>query len=66
MAESEDPGPLVGVLMGSQSDWETMRATAETLEELGVACETRVLSAHRTPDETLAYAAGAADRGWRC
>ena len=63
MAESEDPGPLVGVLMGSQSDWETMRATVETLEELGVACETRVLSAHRTPDETLAYAAGAAERG---
>ena len=49
--------------MGSRSDWETMRAAAETLEELGVAYETRVVSAHRTPDLLFEYAAGAADRG---
>lgn len=55
--------PLVGILMGSQSDWETMRHAAETLEKLGVAHEVRVLSAHRTPDETLAYAASAESRG---
>ncbi len=56
-------GVLVGVIMGSQSDWETMRATAETLERLEVPFETRVLSAHRTPDETAAYAASAEGRG---
>ena len=49
--------------MGSRSDWETMRAAAETLEELGVAYETRVVSAHRTPDLLFEYASGAADRG---
>ena len=49
--------------MGSRSDWETMRAAAETLEELGVAHETRVVSAHRTPDLLFEYASGAADRG---
>jgi 5-(carboxyamino)imidazole ribonucleotide mutase len=55
--------PLVGILMGSKSDWETMAHTAKTLEELGVPHEVRVLSAHRTPDQTLEYAATAADRG---
>jgi 5-(carboxyamino)imidazole ribonucleotide mutase len=55
--------PQVGVIMGSRSDWETMRATAETLEELGVRFETRVVSAHRTPDLLSEYASGAADRG---
>ena len=49
--------------MGSRSDWETMRAAAETLEELGVAYETRVVSAHRTPDLLFEYASGAAERG---
>ena len=53
----------VGVMMGSHSDWETMRHAAATLEELGIAWEARVLSAHRTPDETAAYAAEAAGRG---
>ena len=55
--------PLVGVIMGSRSDWDTMKHTVETLEELGVACETRVVSAHRTPDLLFEYASTAADRG---
>jgi 5-(carboxyamino)imidazole ribonucleotide mutase len=55
--------PVVGVIMGSRSDWDTMRHATETLEELGVAFETRVVSAHRTPDLLFEYAAGAADRG---
>lgn len=55
--------PLVGVIMGSRSDWETMRDAAETLEALGVPFETRVLSAHRTPDELAEYAATAEERG---
>lgn len=57
--------PLVAVLMGSRSDWETMRHAAETLERLGISFETRVLSAHRTPDELAAYAASAEERGLR-
>ena len=56
-------GVAVGVMMGSHSDWETMRHAASTLEELGISWEARVLSAHRTPDETAAYAAQAAGRG---
>jgi 5-(carboxyamino)imidazole ribonucleotide mutase len=55
--------PLVGVIMGSRSDWDTMRHTAETLESFGVPFETRVLSAHRTPDELAEYAAIAEERG---
>jgi 5-(carboxyamino)imidazole ribonucleotide mutase len=55
--------PLVGVVMGSRSDWDTMRHTADTLESFGVPFETRVLSAHRTPDELAEYAATAEDRG---
>ncbi len=55
--------PLVGVIMGSRSDWETMRHACETLEQLGVAFETRVVSAHRTPDLMAEYATTAADRG---
>ena len=54
---------LVGIIMGSRSDWETMRHTAETLEALGVAHETRVVSAHRTPDRLYDYAKSAAERG---
>ncbi len=53
----------VGIIMGSTSDWETMRHAAETLEALGVAHETRVVSAHRTPQRLYDYATGAADRG---
>ena len=55
--------PLVGVVMGSSSDWETMRHGAELLERLGVAHEVRVVSAHRTPDLLMEYAATARDRG---
>lgn len=55
--------PLVGVVMGSRSDWETMRGAAETLAELGVAAETRIVSAHRTPDRLFRYAETAAERG---
>src|SRR5947207_550619 len=56
---------LVAVLMGSKSDWETMRHAVETLDELGVPNEAHVLSAHRTPDQTTAFARKAADRGLR-
>jgi 5-(carboxyamino)imidazole ribonucleotide mutase len=55
--------PLVAVIMGSKSDWETLRYAAETLETLGVAFEVRVVSAHRTPDLLFEYASGAAGRG---
>jgi 5-(carboxyamino)imidazole ribonucleotide mutase len=58
-------GPVVGVIMGSRSDWETMRHAAETLAELGIPFETRVVSAHRTPDLLFEYASGAAGRGLR-
>ena len=57
--------PVVGVIMGSRSDWETMRHTCETLDALEVPYETRVVSAHRTPDLMAEYAKGAADRGLR-
>jgi 5-(carboxyamino)imidazole ribonucleotide mutase len=53
----------VGIIMGSRSDWETMRHAAETLEALGVPHETKVVSAHRTPDRLYDYAKGAAERG---
>jgi 5-(carboxyamino)imidazole ribonucleotide mutase len=55
--------PLVGVIMGSHSDWETMKHTVETLDELGVASEARVISAHRTPDQAFEYAESAERRG---
>ncbi len=58
-------GPLVGVVMGSRSDWPTMKAAADILAALGVAHETRVVSAHRTPDRLFAYAEAAAGRGLR-
>jgi len=57
--------PLVGVIMGSRSDWETMQHTVGTLTELGVPHETRVVSAHRTPDLLFEYASTAAERGLR-
>ncbi len=55
--------PLVGVIMGSVSDWSTMRHAADTLEQLAVPFEVRVVSAHRTPDLLFEYASGAAARG---
>jgi 5-(carboxyamino)imidazole ribonucleotide mutase len=55
--------PLVGIIMGSTSDWDTMRHAATMLDELGVAHETKVVSAHRTPQRLYDYATTAADRG---
>lgn len=57
------PDPLVGVIMGSKSDWETMTHAVETLELLGIPYEVRVVSAHRTPELMFEYAGSAADRG---
>jgi 5-(carboxyamino)imidazole ribonucleotide mutase len=57
--------PLVGVIMGSSSDWETMQPATEILTALGVAHEVRVISAHRTPDLLFEYASAARDRGLR-
>jgi 5-(carboxyamino)imidazole ribonucleotide mutase len=55
--------PLIGIIMGSQSDWDTMSHAATTLEQLGVPFETRVVSAHRTPDLLFEYASSAERRG---
>jgi 5-(carboxyamino)imidazole ribonucleotide mutase len=55
--------PLVGIIMGSQSDWDTMRAAAETLDKLSIPYEVRVVSAHRTPDLLFEYASTARQRG---
>jgi 5-(carboxyamino)imidazole ribonucleotide mutase len=62
---SDRAAPLVGVIMGSRSDWDTMRHAVETLSELNVACEHRVVSAHRTPDLLFEYASSARQRGLR-
>jgi 5-(carboxyamino)imidazole ribonucleotide mutase len=62
---AQKSSPLVAIIMGSKSDWETMRHAAETLDDLDVPNETRVLSAHRTPDATAEFARKAADRGLR-
>jgi 5-(carboxyamino)imidazole ribonucleotide mutase len=59
-------GPRVGIVMGSDSDWEVMHHAVEQLEAFGVPHEAKVLSAHRTPDDTLAYAESAASRGLAC
>jgi 5-(carboxyamino)imidazole ribonucleotide mutase len=60
-----DEAPLIGIIMGSRSDWETMRHAAEILAEFGVPHETRVVSAHRTPERLYDHAKGAAARGLR-
>ena len=57
--------PLVGIIMGSRSDWETMRHAAETLDTLGIRHEAKVVSAHRTPQRLYDYATSARDRGLR-
>ena len=62
---SQDTRPLVGVLMGSKSDWETMRHADEALTRFGVPHECRVLSAHRTPHDTTEYIAAAEQRGFQ-
>ena len=58
-----EDGPLVGIIMGSKSDWETMRHAADLLEKLGVSHETKVVSAHRTPKRLYDYAHSAKGRG---
>ena len=63
MADSKTP--IVGVIMGSKSDWQYMSAAAEVMDELQVPHEVRIMSAHRTPDVTLEYSASAAGRGLR-
>ena len=63
MSTPADSSPLVGIIMGSRSDWETMRHAAETLAALEVPHETRVVSAHRTPHRLVDYATTARDRG---
>jgi 5-(carboxyamino)imidazole ribonucleotide mutase len=62
---SASAAPLVGVIMGSTSDWETMRHAVETLERFGVAYERHVISAHRAPDRLTEFARGARERGLR-
>ena len=60
------PGrPLVAIVMGSQSDWATMRHAAERLDELGVSYEARIVSAHRTPDRLVSFAKGAREAGYK-
>ncbi len=58
-----EPAPVVGIVMGSQSDWDVMRNAAETLEQLGIAHEVRIMSAHRTPARVDEYCGAARDRG---
>ena len=58
-----DTNPLVGILMGSKSDWEVMKNAVETLDQLGIPNEAKALSAHRNPDQVNEYAASARDRG---
>jgi 5-(carboxyamino)imidazole ribonucleotide mutase len=60
-----DPSRTVGIIMGSQSDWETMQHAAGTLDRLGIGYETRIVSAHRTPERLFDYARGARSRGLR-
>jgi 5-(carboxyamino)imidazole ribonucleotide mutase len=65
MSGTDSAAPLVGIVMGSRSDWETMQHAAQKLEALGVPFEVRVVSAHRTPDVLFSYAEAAAERGLR-
>ena len=65
MEQTSGQPPLVGVVMGSQSDWETMREASKLLVELAIPHECKVVSAHRTPDQMADYARGAAGRGLR-
>ena len=65
MPESKSPAPVVGVVMGSDSDWDVMKHAVAQLDALGVPFETRVVSAHRMPDDMFAYAQAAAGRGLR-
>ena len=60
-----DKAPLVGIVMGSKSDWETMKNAADTLKELGISCEAKALSAHRNPAHVHEWASGAEARGMK-
>ena len=62
---TDNSAPKVGIIMGSQSDWPVMRLAAEILEDLGVSHETRIVSAHRTPDRLVEYAKTARGRGMK-
>lgn len=64
MAETSSPAPKVAIIMGSQSDWPTMRKAAEALDALGVAYDARIVSAHRTPDRMVDFAKTARDQGF--
>jgi 5-(carboxyamino)imidazole ribonucleotide mutase len=66
MAQRRSASPLVGVVMGSDSDWDVMRHAAAQLDAFGIPHEARVLSAHRTPDDMFEYAEDALPRGLRC
>lgn len=66
MSLPSDSSPLVGIIMGSSSDWPTMALAASVLRDFGVAFETRVVSAHRTPELLYDYARSARDRGLHC
>lgn len=65
MTETASPAPVVGIVMGSDSDWPTMRAAEEALAEFGVPVEVEVVSAHRMPEDMIAWGREAADRGLR-
>jgi|SRR5581483_2182408 len=65
MSSNTNAKPLVGILMGSDSDWPTMKAAADVCAEFGVASEAKVISAHRTPRDLEQYVSGAAERGLR-
>src|SRR5215210_2129197 len=64
-AAMTDAAPAIAIIMGSQSDWATMRHAAETLDALGLAYEARIVSAHRTPERLYAFAKGAKDAGFK-
>ncbi len=65
MAKSKKSAPLIGIIMGSKSDWPTMEEAGKVLDEFGIAYEIEVVSAHRTPDKMMKYADTAKDRGLR-
>ena len=64
MAESKNP--IIGIVMGSDSDWPTMRLAAEILDQFNIAYESKIVSAHRTPDDMYVYAENAKERGIKC
>ena len=63
MTQAKNEQPKIGIIMGSQSDWTTMKEAADILDQLGISYETKIVSAHRTPDRLWEYGKTAADRG---